>query len=1000
VVALLAVAAATAGPVYLAAADQSVLEHVVVPAEPHLTGLVVNEQPGQPVTRARFLRALGDLPRSPTGRRFFLRPIYSEVAGASVISSTGSDLAVADVVARSGDCQHLDFVLGRCPTGPGAISMSTRSAAYLHIDLDTFVALSIGGSERTYRVSGLYAAGSASASYWWGSDWFNFGTALTPPPRLDAIFVNPSVFSALAPGQVAMSADVPVNTASLLSSQVPSFRRALSAEQLRLGKFTLLASSGIGGYLAEVGSQQQAMTTTITVIDLQLLLLVLMVLFGIAGRLASGRDQDLVLANLRGISPRAMWAIALREPLVLMVVAAPLGAVLGWLIAFATARAELIAGVPVPFDSLALAAALTASAAAIIATAVGSRRALTQSTERATIGRSRLGTAFALGADAFVVALALAAVVQLSASGVGSVASAQPLAALAPGLMALAAGVIASRAAPFACRLLAATMRFSPKVGLSIGLERVARQSGIARQSVIIAIAVSLACFSVAGLRIDRSNRALEAAFLVGSNRVLTVSVPATVDFVQAVRRADPTGRKAMAVQVETDSGGTLVAVDASRFANVAAWPAQRGGGTPGAVARYLDPRVASDVTLEGATLEMSVDLRVPVYPKPSLTVALYNEQYGASETVTEGPLTVGNHEYVTSLEGGCVSVCRLQSVSAAAAQSTAIPVVIERMAVSDGQGFMTIGAGLSRSGAWRVTQGPPGASSTVEAARRGLLVSFKYLEGDAPPVIAPADLPDPIPAVVTNVVASLSASGPTGSTLYSVMGLDGNPLAVSGGVRVAAIPAVGTNATMIDLTDGLRAETAADYYSVKQVWLSSAAGSGAAIIQRLRQLGVRVTSVRTAGAMDAAFSQDGPTLAFELFVVVGVVSALLAAGSMLFAIAAATRRRAIEAVALRSVGLPRRTLVGAMAVELGIVCGIGLIAGAVAGVAAAKFSLPSVPEFTGLAWSAPLAFGLPVGWLLLTLAGAVVLLAAVVAISLGAVAAASTFDKLRISQQ
>ena len=58
IVALLAVAAATAGPVYLAAAKQSVLAHVVVPATAESTGLVVNEQAGQPVSEARFEHAL------------------------------------------------------------------------------------------------------------------------------------------------------------------------------------------------------------------------------------------------------------------------------------------------------------------------------------------------------------------------------------------------------------------------------------------------------------------------------------------------------------------------------------------------------------------------------------------------------------------------------------------------------------------------------------------------------------------------------------------------------------------------------------------------------------------------------------------------------------------------------------------------------------------------------------------------------------------------------
>jgi hypothetical protein len=1011
IVALLAVAAATAGPIYLAAADQSVLEHVVIPPPPAATGLVANEQPGQPIAETAFRQGFGDLPRSPTGRAFFAAPIYSEIAGAQILSSSGQVLATADVVARSGDCLHLIFVSGACPSEPSSLSISTRSAAFLHIDLGTTVTLSIGGSKRAYRVSGLYSPASASGEYWWGEDFLEFGTALTPPPRIDALFVDPSAFAALAPHQVALNADVPVNTTGLLSSQLPAFRRGLSGEELRLGRLGLLSGSGIGAYLANVASQQQAMTTTIAVIDLQLLLLVLMVLFGIAGRIAAGRDQDLALANLRGLSPRSLWAVALREPLVLMIVAAPLGAALGWLVALATARTELLAGTPVPFDSLALGAALVASVAAIAATAAGSRRALLYSTNRTPVARSRLGTALGLAGEAFVIALALAAVVQLSASGVGSGTRSQPLAALAPGLIALAAGVIAARAVPLACRLLGTAVRFSPKVALSLGLQRVARQSGIIRQSVIIAIAVSLVCFSVAGFFVDQSNRSMQAAFLVGSNRVLTVSVPETVDFERAVRRADPSGREAMAAEVASNSQGTLLAVDASRFARVAAWPSQPGGTSPAAVSRYLDPPVPPEVVVQGGSLEITVDLRADVSPRPSLVVGVYNEQYGASQSVTVGPLSPGRHDYLTWLEGDCVSACRLKSITASwpgpssdaqsqSSQATTIPVEIGQIAVSNGAGLEPVAAGLSRRGSWRVTQDPPGEASSVSTSASGLDALFRYVVGQAPPVIAPADVPELLPAVVTNVVASVSANGPTGSTQYSVLDLDGTPLTVNGAMQVASLPAVGTNAVMVDLTDALRDETLPDYYSVKQVWLSAAAGSGAAVIRRLRQEGIRVMSVRTARTMELAFQDDGPTLAFELFLVVGAESALLATGSMLFAIAATTRRRAVEAVALRAVGLPRRTLVKAMAGELGVVCTTGLFAGAVAGIAAARFSLPSVPEFTGLSGGAPLRFDMPVGWLLVVVAGAAVLLGAVSAISIALVGAASTPDKLRISQR
>jgi hypothetical protein len=137
VVALLAVAAATAGPVYLGAADQSVLAHVVVPPPPESTGLIVNEQPGHPVSAANFDLAVERQARSSAGRSFFEEPIYTAIAAADLLSSSGSEIAVADAVARSGQCTQLVFTSGHCPSGEGELALSTRSSAYLHIALGT-----------------------------------------------------------------------------------------------------------------------------------------------------------------------------------------------------------------------------------------------------------------------------------------------------------------------------------------------------------------------------------------------------------------------------------------------------------------------------------------------------------------------------------------------------------------------------------------------------------------------------------------------------------------------------------------------------------------------------------------------------------------------------------------------------------------------------------------------------------------------------------------------
>ena len=260
---------------------------------------------------------------------------------------------------------------------------------------------------------------------------------------------------------------------------------------------------------------------------------------------------------------------------------------------------------------------------------------------------------------------------------------------------------------------------------------------------------MALACFAVAGFSVDRANRAEQAGFLVGASRVLTVSVPGNVDFVRAVRQADPSRKRAMAVEVESSSQGTLLAVDASRFAPVAAWAGQNGAATPEAVARYLAPPVAPEVTVEGASLSATIDLRATLNPRPSLIVGVFNEQYGASGSVTLGPLETGKHLYTTSLEGYCVSVCRLQSVTASwpgAAGAVTIPVTIEQ--IGDG-GSSLVEAGLSDPGSWRVTQDPPGVTSSLLSSARGLVVSLRYVAWQAPPVIDPADVPTVLPAVV-----------------------------------------------------------------------------------------------------------------------------------------------------------------------------------------------------------------------------------------------------------
>ena len=254
----------------------------------------------------------------------------------------------------------------------------------------------------------------------------------------------------------------------------------------------------------------------------------------------------------------------------------------------------------------------------------------------------------------------------------------------------------------------------------------------------------------------------------------------------------------------------------------------------------------------------------------------------------------------------------------------------------------------------------------------------------------------------MTDTVASVqSSSGPTGSTRYSVVNLDGSSLNVNGAVQVAALPAVGSNAVMIDLTSALRDESLADYYSTRQVWLSAAAGSGTTVISRLRAEHIRVLSVQTArsrgarvqtGRPDArlrAVSRRGPgerSARNGIAAVRGGRRDTPNAPSRRWPFTRSACHDGPSSGPWRASSASWRQQVSSPA--------------AAAGTAAARFSLPSVPEFTGLPPGPTLVYTLPVASLLAVVGAAAVLLVVAIAVSIAMVNSASTPDKLRISQR
>ena len=200
--------------------------------------------------------------------------------------------------------------------------------------------------------------------------------------------------------------------------------------------------------------------------------------------------------------------------------------------------------------------------------------------------------------------LAVAALVEVLSRGKTTARSSDPLAALAPALLALTAGILGARLIPLACRGITRANTWTSHVAGVLASRSLMRRPGVARRVLMLSLAVGLLTFAVAGIDVARANRATQAAFATGAPVVLNVTVPAGVDFLAAIRRADPSGREAMAVARIMTSNGSTLAVDSERFGAIASWPVGTTSPSTNAtsIGKYLNASAAAPLQFKAAS--------------------------------------------------------------------------------------------------------------------------------------------------------------------------------------------------------------------------------------------------------------------------------------------------------------------------------------------------------------------------------------------------------------
>jgi putative ABC transport system permease protein len=963
-VALVAVAAAAAGPIYYQAARTSILRDTVAGTgfagrgfEANQTGAV----PGllgqlQPAVRSQLGHALGSL----SGRGLFAAPV-------SAVETTlpyPQYQTSVPLVWRSGVCGQL-AVSGRCPTARGQVLVSRRMAVLTGWHLGQRVQFA---GWPAFTITGLYRMPDQGRGYWFGRGSIYF-SAISP---IDALF-TPRVTLEQGPTQQqgTVVVDDLLTQSRLTGSEVPQLASAMTAfsSSAALQQQQVLVTTGIPATLQAVQASWRAVEIPVVLITAQLLAACLLLLFLSVGDAIDARGHDVSLAKLRGRGGWQTIMFGMSEPVLLLAVALPAGILVGWAATAAFSRVLLRPGTAVVLPPQAWAAAGLATAGGLLAVALAARRTLRRPVveEWRRSGRKPAGRGWI--ADAVLATAAVAGLLELAVSGQIGSARHGALGLLVPGLLGLAIAVIASRLLPLACRSAFARTSTGGGIGLFLALRHVARRPGGTRTTIVLATAFALSTFAVTAWAVDRNNEHLVASAEVGAPVVLTVGVPAGKSLGTIVDRADPGGRMAAAVDRYTslsssNSGLTVLAVDPQRFARVAAWRPGFTTRPPAELARELAPRAPAPVILSGSALRVTVDVHALSPPGSVLSADVTT---GASPVIL-GPLPARGATTLTAPLVGCPCVLQdldLTPPTGFLQSPVTGSVTIKAVQVRGAAGWVPGAPGLlSAAARWRPghLDNPPDRLTGSAAGLGWTFAGHRHQDT----LLLSANRPSPLPAVVSSAMLS------HGEQLVSGVGLDGSPLelrVISAASVVPGSPQAG------EIVDRRYAELAAAENfpdASQQVWL--AAGARASIEPRLKAAGLRVLSVSTTASVAAGFARQGPALASVLFLADAAAAALLAAGAAVLGLYVSARRRRYEYAALSASGVATGTLRRAVLTEMALVLGFGVIIGIGSGLLAAVLALRTVPEFL-VTPAAPLSYVPAAAPLVVLLGGAVVLL-------------------------
>ncbi|MCP3421417.1 FtsX-like permease family protein [Nocardioides pinisoli] len=836
------------------------------------------------------------------------------------------------LLAKPDACTHLDLE-GRCPSAPGEVAVLAGDAEEDGHELGDRIDL--GGRFGTLTLVGTYAYPSgptvaADRREALEDFWFEPGRLASVPatvrtgtevPRQPAPYlVAPEQLAGLPPSLLVVRVDSRIDVpADLDAAELPALARRAAADpapqQLEVGTAAEISNNDLDGIVADVDRERRAALLAVAPAVVSLVLVALALLSRLTSAAGELRVPDLALASLRGADRRRTWLLALSEPLLLVVLAVPVGIAGGAALTWALVRSWLPAGVPVPLPPYVVVACAAVVACAVAVCVVSTRAVLARSLADQLSGQARprpAGRLAVLGSVALValtVVLVVAALTRPSGGATDAADLALPL------LIAAVLGLGAAGGARAAARALA--RRPARGVAGFLAVRAVARRAVGTLVVLPLTIAIAVVTFGAGTFDAAAAWRGSVAATQAPASTVWSSELPMR-EAVALTRRLDPDGRWLMATGTWNAQDGVYVVADAPRLPTASLWDPSW---TPG---RSVDDVVGlitrpSPPALTGTRLRL--DLTVP-RDAGEVTVEMRLRTSGGNDfNAYVGPFAAGTSTATERVP--CDKGCTVEGLALAGPAGLPTELAgdyaVGPLAVDDRPASEVL-----TEGDWQlVDAGITQAAQEVDVTATGLVVTAEGSgkagltsgTGGLRPVVAGREAVDRLGRV---------AAGAATSTV-------GGPPPSEAALVAESVPFLGPEGVLIDYAVLTTNRTV--YEEEFEVRVLAAADTPERISTELARRGLAVERLHA----QERERLDGTAyaLALRLYLVAAVLVLLMAVAGLVVTTAIQLPGRRMDAAALSVVGVRRRSVLLAVGVEQVVVLGAAAVAGLLAGAAA-----------------------------------------------------------------